>query len=121
MFQKIAIHINKWGVFWGIVYGLVALGFYFTPIAILFLGLASASTVLALQNILFIEFRWHFAILGLLLVFVTALLYLKKKGVSRLSVADISLHSMYVGTLIIAFAATYALLFWLVALLLRTK
>ena len=76
--------INEWGMVWGIVYGLVALGFYFTPLMIALMGLASISTVAALQTILFRHFRFHFAFLGFLLVFVTVLLYLRKQGVKNI-------------------------------------
>lgn len=113
--------INKWGVAWGFIYGLVALGFYFTAPMIALLGLASLSTVVALQKILFTGFRWHFALLGLLLTFETVLLYLRKQGVKKLMMADITPHRAYIGTLIITFVATYVTLFFLVALLLRTQ
>jgi len=109
--------INKWGVFWGIVYGLVSLGFYFTPWMIFLLGLASLSTVVALQKILFIDYRWHFIIFGLLLVFATVIVYLKKQGVQKITMADINQHRLFVGTLTITFALTYFALFWLVTFL----
>lgn len=112
--------IRKWGIFWGFIYGLVALGFYFTPLMIAFLGLASLSTAVALQTILLQEYRWHFALLGTLLTFETILLYLRAKGVRHLTMADISPHRVYIGSLIIAFVTTYLVLFFLVALILRT-
>lgn len=112
--------INKWGVFWGIIYGLVALGFYFTAPMIALLGLASLSTAAALQTILLKGFRWHFALFGTLLTFETILLYLRKQGVKRLTIADITPHRAYIGTLIVTFVATYVVLFFLVALILRT-
>ena len=112
--------INKWGVAWGFIYGLVALGFYFTAPMIALLGLASLSTAAALQTILLAGFRWHFALLGTLLIFETILLYLRKQGVKKLMMADITPHRAYIGTLIITFVATYVTLFLLVALILRT-
>ncbi|MBI4119795.1 MAG: hypothetical protein HY456_03050 [Parcubacteria group bacterium] len=112
--------IDKWGVFWGVIYGLVALGFYFTPFMVILLGLASVSTAAALQAVLFKGFRWHFALLGALLTFETILLYLRRSGVNKLTISEITLHRAYIGTLIMAFVATYVILFLLVALVLRT-
>jgi len=112
--------INKWGVVWGFIYGLVALGFYFTPLMVAFLGLASLSTAVALQSVLLQGFRWHFALLGALLTFETTLLYLRKQGVQKLTIADVTPHRAYIGSLIVAFVTTYIILFFLVALILRT-
>ncbi len=120
MINELRDKINKWGIFWGIIYGLVALGFYFTPFMVILLGLASISTAAALQPILFQGFRWHFALLGALLTFETILFYLKRRGVTRLNIADITRNRVYIGTLIISFVATYVILFFLVALVLRT-
>lgn len=108
--------ISKWGFFWGIVYGLVALGFYFTPFMLLILGLASFSTAVALQSILFYEYRWHFLILilGMLLVFTTVLIYLRSQGVRKLTIADITRNHLFIGTLATTFIVVYLILFWLV-------
>jgi hypothetical protein len=106
--------INKWGVFWGIIYGLVALGFYSTPVMLFILGLASSATAIALQNILFYEYRWHFIILGLLLAFITILIYMRAKGFKKLTIADITQSHFFIGTLTIVFIFLYLILFWLV-------
>lgn len=111
--------IKKWGIAWGFIYGLVALGFYFTPLMIVLLGLASLSTAVALQSILFQGFRWHFALLGALLTFETVLLYLWKQGVQKLTIADITPHRAYIGTLVLSFILAYLVLFWIVAFVLR--
>ena len=87
MLEALREKINKWGVSWGIVYGLVSLGFYFTPWMLFILGLASFSTAIAFQNILFHEYRWQFVILGLLLAFTTVFIYFKKQGVRKITIA----------------------------------
>jgi len=121
MFKDVSAHINKWGLVWGFVYALVALGFYFTGPMILLLGLASASTAIALQGILLQQFRWHFALLGVLMVFVTILLYMRRHGAQKLTMGDINVHKAYIGSLIVTFAITYSALFLVVAMLLRTR
>lgn len=113
--------ISKWGIVWGIIYGLVSLGFYFTPWMLFVLGLASFSTALALQDILFFEYRWHFVIFGLLLAFITVLIYLRKQGVKKITMADITQHRLFVGTFVFAFALTYFVIFWLVTFLFPPK
>jgi len=85
------------------------------------LGLASASTAIALQGILLQQFRWHFALLGVLMVFVTILLYMRRHGAQKLTMGDINVHKAYIGSLIVTFAITYSALFLVVAMLLRTR
>ena len=121
MLRSIIVHINKWGVVFGFVYALVALGFYFTGPMILLLGLASLSTAVALQRVLFEGFQGHFAILGVLLVFETNILYLKRMGVANLTISSINYHRAFVGALVIMFAVTYLALFLLVSFSLRTQ
>jgi len=117
MAETLREKINKWGFLWGMVYGLVSLGFYFTPWMLFVLGLASFSTALAFQDLLFAEYRWRFVILGLLFAFITILIYLKRQGVTKVSMADITQHRLFVGTLVLTFAMTYLVIFWLVTFL----
>lgn len=112
MVQEIRNQLDGWGAFWGVAYALVGLGFYFSPLMLLMLGAASASTFAALQNLLFIRFRWHFMLLGLLLAFITVLFYLHNQGVSKLSVADIKPHRLFIGSLTLAFSLTYLIFFF---------
>lgn len=104
---------DKKAIFLGIIYSLVALGFYFTPFMIFILGLASFSTIAALQTVLFQSFRWHFLLLGVLFVFLTSLFYLRHKELKTLVIADIKSHWAYLGVLIISFISSYLVLFWL--------
>jgi len=113
--------ISRWGIFWGAVYGLVGLGFYFSPLMLVLLGMGSLATAVALQEILFEGYKWHFAIIGLVLVFITSMLYLRSHGVRKLTLVDVKIHRVFIGTMTVAFFATYIVLFVMAMFLLRSS
>jgi hypothetical protein len=83
---------TKTSVILGIVYGLVAAGFYVTPYMFFLLGLASLSTVASMQDILTKNFGWLFLLLGGLLTLTTIMVYLEIQHVKKLTLAEIKPH-----------------------------
>lgn len=100
--------MTKTSVILGIIYGLVAAGFYTTPAMVFLLGLASLSTTLALQGILIKGFGWLFLLLGVLLAFVTIVIYLRRKNVEKLTLAEVKPYRAFIGSIIVALITTYA-------------
>jgi len=94
----------------GIIYGLVAAGFYITPLMFFLLGLASLSTAVAMQGILIENFGWAFLCLGLLLTLTTVMIYLRRKNVEKLTVAEIKPYRAFIGGITTALLLTYAIL-----------
>lgn len=102
--------INTTGIVLGIAYGLVATGFYTTPLMFFLLGSASLSTVTALQSVFIENFGWLFFFLGLLLAITTIMIYLRRKNVVRLTLAEIKPYRAFIGGMAVALLATYAVL-----------
>ncbi|PJA53088.1 hypothetical protein COU86_01775 [Candidatus Roizmanbacteria bacterium CG10_big_fil_rev_8_21_14_0_10_36_26] len=101
---------SKASIIFGILYGLVAAGFYVTPVMFFLLGAASLSTAIAMQNILIQNFGWLFLCLGLLLTLTTVMIYLQRKNVAKLTIAEIRPYRAFVGGISIALLITYATL-----------
>jgi hypothetical protein len=102
--------VSKAGIILGIIYGLVATGFYITPWMFILLGLASLSTAVAMQDILIKNFGWLFVCLGLLLTLVTIMIYLRRKNVEKLTLAEIKPYRAFIGGITTALLITYAIL-----------
>lgn len=102
--------ISKVSIILGIIYGLVATGFYITPLMFFLLGLASLSTAIALQGVLIENFGWLFLCLGILLTLTTIMIYLRRKNVEKLTMAEIRPYRAFIGGIIIALFVTYAIL-----------
>ena len=102
--------ISKVSIILGIVYGLVATGFYITPLMFFLLGLASLSTAIALQGILIANFGWLFVFLGLILTITTIMIYLRRKNVEKLTMAEIRPYRAFIGGITLALLFTYAVL-----------
>ena len=102
--------ISKVSIILGIVYGLVATGFYITPLMFFLLGLASLSTAIALQGILIANFGWLFVFLGLILTITTIMIYLRRKKVEKLTIAEIKPYRAFIGGITLALLFTYAVL-----------
>lgn len=102
--------VNKTSVVLGIIYGLIAAGFYITPLMFFLLGLASISSVAAIQGILIKNSGWMFLLLGLLLTMTTILIYLKRKNVKKLTISEIKPYRVFIGSLTLALIITYAVL-----------
>jgi len=102
--------VSKASIILGIIYGLVAAGFYITPWMFILLGLASLSTAVAMQDILIKNFGWLFVCLGLLLTLVTIMIYLRRKNVEKLTLAEIKPYRAFIGGITIALLITYAVL-----------
>ncbi|PIU98327.1 hypothetical protein COS61_01970 [Candidatus Wolfebacteria bacterium CG03_land_8_20_14_0_80_40_12] len=98
------------GIIFGVVYGLVAAGFYITPLAFFLLGLASLSTAIILQNILVKNFGWLFLCLGALLAMVTVIIYLRRKNVEKLTLTEIKPYRAFIGGLTFALLITYTII-----------
>ncbi len=94
----------------GIIYGLVAAGFYVTPLMFFLLGLASLSTAIAMQKILIKDFSWFFLCLGLLFALTTIMIYLRRKNVEKLTLAEIRPYRAFIGGISVALVITYAIL-----------
>lgn len=102
--------VSKASIILGIIYGLVAAGFYVTPWMFFLLGLASLSTVVALQGILMKNFGWLFICLSLLLTLITVMIYLQRKNVKKLTLAEIKPYRAFIGGITTALLITYAVL-----------
>lgn len=102
--------VSKTSIILGIIYGLVAAGFYITPWMFFLLGLASLSTVAALQGILIKNFGWLFVCLSILLTLTTIMIYLRRKNVEKLTLAEIKPYRAFIGGIITALLITYAVL-----------
>jgi len=102
--------VSKASIILGLIYGLVAAGFYITPWMFFLLGLASLSTVVALQGILMKNFGWLFVCLGLLLTLVTIMIYLQRKNVKKLTLAEIKPYRAFIGGITIALLISYTVL-----------
>ncbi len=98
------------GIVLGILFGLVSAGFYVTPAMFLALGIASASTVVALQGVLLKDFGIYFIVLGALLAGTTILIYLRKHHVAKLTMSDIKPYRAFIGGMVSALILTYAIL-----------
>jgi len=101
--------IPKSSIILGIIYGLISAGFYTTPIMFFLLGLASISIVAAFQRVL-LNFAWLFIFLGILLALTTIMIYLRRKNVQKLTLAEIRLHWAFIGGMVITMVITYAIL-----------
>lgn len=102
--------INTTSIVLGMVYGLVAAGFYTTPLMFFLLGLASLSTATALQSVLIKNFGWLFFFMGLLLAMTTVMIYLRRKNVVKLTLAEIKPYRAFIGGMAVALSTTYAVL-----------
>lgn len=102
--------VSKASIILGIIYGLVAAGFYVTPWMFFLLGLASLSTAVALQGILMKNFGWLFVCLSLLLTLITVMIYLQRKNVKKLTLAEIKPYRAFIGGITTALLITYAVL-----------
>lgn len=100
----------KASIILGIIYGLVAAGFYVTPAIFVLLGMASLSTAVAMQGILIENFGWAFLLLGLLLALTTVMIYLRRKNVEKLTIAEIKPYRAFIEGITIALLITYAVL-----------
>jgi hypothetical protein len=97
-------------IIFGVIYGFVAAGFYVTPIMLLLLGTASLSTAVAMQGILIKNLGWAFVSLGLLLALITVMIYLRRKNVKKLTMAEIKPYRAFIGGISTALLVTYAVL-----------
>jgi len=102
--------IHKISVIFGVIYGLVAAGFYVTPLMFFLLGLASISTAASMQQILIKNFGWLFFVLGLLLALTTIMIYLWRKNVVKLTLSEVRPYRAFIGGISIALVITYAIL-----------
>ncbi len=102
--------VSKASIILGIIYGLVAAGFYITPWMFILLGLASLSTAVAMQDILIKNFGWLFICLGLLLTLTTIMIYLRRKNVEKLTLAEIKPYRAFIGGITTTLLITYAVL-----------
>ncbi len=94
----------------GIIFGLISAGFYVTPFMFFIMGAASLSVLTALQGILFKQFGFYFMLLGILLAMTAILIYLRNKGVKKLTLAAVKPYHAYIGGLMLAMFITYAVL-----------
>ena len=101
--------IPKSSIILGIIYGLISAGFYTTPIMFFLLGLASISIVAAFQRVL-LNFAWLFILLGILLALTTIMIYLRRRNVQKLTLAEIRPHWAFIGGMVITMIITYAIL-----------
>lgn len=106
--------VHKTGIVLGIIYGLVAAGFYTTPLMVFLLGMASLSTAVALQRVLIKNFGWLFLCLGILLGIVTIMIYLRRKNVEKLTLSEIKPYRAFIGALTISLIVSYAIIITLV-------
>lgn len=102
--------IHKISIVLGVIYGLVAAGFYVTPLMFFLLGLASISTAASMQQILIKSSGWLFFVLGLLLGLTTTMIYLWRKNVAKLTLSEIRPYRAFIGGISIALFITYAIL-----------
>ncbi len=102
--------VSKASIILGIIYGLVAAGFYITPWMFILLGLASLSTAVAMQDILIKNFGWLFICLGLLLTLTTIMISLRRKNVEKLTLAEIKPYRAFIGGITTTLLITYAVL-----------
>ncbi len=102
--------VSRASIIFGVIYGLVAAGFYVTPVMFFLLGLASLSTTIAMQSILIQNFGWAFLCLGLLLALTTVMIYLRRKNVAKLTIAEIRPYRAFIGGITTALLITYAIL-----------
>lgn len=102
--------VSRTSIIFGVIYGLVAAGFYVTPVMFFLLGVASLSTVVAMQSILIQNFGWAFLSLGLLLTLTTVMIYLRRKNVAKLTIAEIRPYRAFIGGITTALLITYAIL-----------
>jgi hypothetical protein len=101
---------HKISIILGVIYGLVAAGFYITPYMFLLLGMASLSTAVAMQGILIKNYGWLFLFLGVVLAITTIMIYLRRQHVEKLSLAEIKPYRAFIGGLTLALIITYTLL-----------
>lgn len=104
----------------GVIYGLVVAGFYVTPLVFFLMGLASISTAAAMQKILIKDFGWFFYTIGILLALTSTMIYLRRKNVEKLTLAEIRPYRAFIGGISIALVLTYAVLAVVSFLTLRT-
>ncbi len=102
--------VHKTSIILGILYGLVAAGFYVTPLMFFLLGLASISSMAAIQIVLIKDFGWLFLLMGILLTFTTILIYLQRQHIQKLTLAEIKPYRAFIGTLTLTLMITYAIL-----------
>ena len=102
--------IHKISIVFGVIYGLVAAGFYVTPLMFFLMGLASISTAASTQRQLMHDYGWLFFALGLLLALTTTMIYLRRKNVERLTLAEVRPYRAFIGGISIALLLTYAIL-----------
>lgn len=102
--------INRASIILGIIYGLVATGFYITPLMFFLLGVASLSTAIAMQGVLIENFGWLFLCLGILLTLTTIMIYLRRKNVEKLTLAEIRPYRAFIGGITVTLFITYAVL-----------
>ena len=74
------------------------------------MGAASLSTAVAMQGILIENFGWAFVCLGLLLALTTVMIYLRRKNVAKLTIAEIKPYRAFIGGITTALLITYAIL-----------
>jgi hypothetical protein len=104
------VKISKTSIVLGIIYGLVAAGFYTTPLMFFLLGLASLSTAVSIQSVLVKNFGWFFVLLGILLAFTTVMIYLRQRKVEKLTLLEIRPYRAFIGGIFITLFVTYGIL-----------
>lgn len=102
--------VSRISIILGIIYGLISAGFYVTPFMFFLLGLASLSTIVAMQKILIKDFGWLFLLLGVILALTTIMIYLQRKNVEKLTLAEIKPYRAFIGGMVMAMTITYAIL-----------
>ena len=101
---------HKTSIVLGIIYGLVAAGFYVTPWMFFLLGLASLSSIAAMQIVLIRELGWLFLSMGALLTLTTILIYLQRQHIQKLTLGEVKPYRAFIGTITLTLVITYAVL-----------
>ncbi len=95
--------------------GVIGIGCCVSPIFLVILGLTSASAAVDLAYDLYADFRWHFRVLGLILLSFSLYYYLRKRN-------QCSIHGAYKNRSFILgssaiFLVTYLIFYFLTTLL----
>ncbi len=63
-----------------------------------------------MQKILIKDFGWLFLLLGVILTLTTIMIYLQRKNVEKLTLAEIKPYRAFIGGMVMAMTITYAIL-----------
>lgn len=95
----------------GIGSGFVAILCCVSPVVLVLLGIASATTAISLGDTLYYQYGWYFRGAGLLTAGVAVYLYLRGRRMCSLS--GIRGQKLNLALLVLSGGAAYAALFWL--------